>query len=818
MQIKLSNEMQLSIMMKVKSGELTVEEALNQARRDNLRQLTQSLASEEQQAFQYNFSVYKYNRCRWQKRILQIDFNTKMVCSIEKGIVKRQLHFLCIKSCQDGAGTKFSISFRGRHDYELEATSMEDKQKIMLLVNKIIYKNIYNNPVEGREETCDLPLPEPPNSLKEGLLFLQRGGLASFKWVKYEASLHPDQLTLLPSTQRAVGADGDNPSFLPVVIHLSDGDASVERLRSCDTFTLFTHKNEYQFRIPVTNNSKSTEAVQKERDAWVQAIDELCLDWKHRSQSEHFYEDPKAITIYDHIRYISEENNSTVLRRTDIVSSADHLLVGENTENTPTSPALTPCSPVKLQENVPISGPTLSSVFSSGFGPGPAMCPGPIPVLTPVPFPLKGPLPSVPVSSPDSVSTSSPVPLSPLSFPVAATVSVPIPSEIPVPPSIPMAPPLPFKLSSKCPTMRTKAFHWDEVSRDKIEKSFWSQRNPGEIQIDTSRLNEQFPVHDLGTFGGITEPSNNLHIMLTPKVAHNFNIFLKGFPVQPGELKDKLFLVNESEGGFSNEQITSLRRYIPTPGDVEMYQSCTRPVSELHIVDQYMMELCNIPYLSTRLDLLLTLRELPISMEDLQPLINQKIRMCTQLYGSKLFVSVLEHMLAIGNYLNENAGKGKARGFRLSTLTKLSQLRGSDRKFTLMHALVEQIMLHEPSLATFPQELAEFETVPGASIKGLSAEVDVLKNELQKVIQYRKTYKRRNQGDRHQRFSKDLKMAIEKYSTDLSLLTKRCEEMMKLYSDILVKFGEPKDQDSQELFGFVCQFINNFKKAHCEIR
>lgn len=53
-----------------------------------------------------------------------------MVCSIEKGIVKRQLPFLCVKSCDDGVGAKFSISFRGRHDYELEATSLEGKHKV----------------------------------------------------------------------------------------------------------------------------------------------------------------------------------------------------------------------------------------------------------------------------------------------------------------------------------------------------------------------------------------------------------------------------------------------------------------------------------------------------------------------------------------------------------------------------------------------------------------------------------------------------------------------------------------------------------------
>lgn len=48
--------------------------------------------------------------------------------------------------------------------------------------------------------------------------------------------------------------------------------------------------------------------------------------------------------------------------------------------------------------------------------------------------------------------------------------------------------------------------------------------------------------------------------------------------------------------------------------------------------------------------------------------------------------------------------------------SQLLQLRGNEKKFTLLHALVEQIMLHEPRLATFFQELTEFETFPGGRL------------------------------------------------------------------------------------------------------
>ncbi|XP_036958856.1 uncharacterized protein LOC119022273 [Acanthopagrus latus] len=224
---QLSNEMQLSIMNMVKNGELSIEDALNLARKDEKKLLHQkSLAEEEQQRSQYNFSVHKHSRYRWQKRVFQIDFKTKMLCNIEKGIIKRQFPFSKVKSCDDGTGSRFTISFKGHHDYELEATSLEDKHKIIQLINQIIYGNIYSDPGEGNAET--LQQPQASQSLREGVLLLHRGGLASFRWVKYEVKLHPGQLTLVPFRRRGP-ADGEAPPTVPVstVIHLSDGDTRV---------------------------------------------------------------------------------------------------------------------------------------------------------------------------------------------------------------------------------------------------------------------------------------------------------------------------------------------------------------------------------------------------------------------------------------------------------------------------------------------------------------------------------------------------------------------------------------------------------------
>ncbi|XP_053704318.1 uncharacterized protein LOC128749102 isoform X3 [Synchiropus splendidus] len=803
--LKLSNEMQLSIMNKVKNGELTIEDALNQARKDREQLVQQkSLAEEEPPPVQYNFSVHKHGRYRWQKRVLQvilmdnfttmrhgslIDFKTKLLCSIEKGIVKRQLPFSIVKSCDDGVGSRFSISFKGHHDYELEATSLEEKHKMMQLVNQIIYRNIYSDSEGGNTES--LTQPEVSRSLKEGVLLLHRGGLASFRWVKYEVQLHPGQLTLVP-LKRRLPPDGEatSPSTVSMVIHLSDGDTRVRTPCSLDSFTLVTHKNEYNFKVPLSAPTAGEGSAQEQRDSWVKAIDKLCCDWKRRSLGE------KKLLEMIPLRHLSIdeqlEDNNVNQESSNSLDSLSHHPQGDagNMEEGCCKELLPPASPQS-----PGPSPTVSP------GVGPSSPTSSVPPQSPGSFPFSphqhpsSPIPELVTQEPDSL----PGKLSP-------------PDPPPLPPSIPLPPPLPLKVRTNRRKQRTKAFHWDEVRAEKISKSFWKHSSQKKIEIDTSLLLEQFAVKEMASFD-VTESKNTQNIMLNDKIAHNFNIFLKSFPVQPGELKDKLLVVNEEDGGLSDEHITSLRRYVPTQEDVEMYKSYKGVVSELHIVDQYMMEMCHIPYLSTQLDLLLTLRELPVGMRDLQPLMNQKIRMCSQLLNSGAFVAVLEYLLAIGNYLNENAGKGKARGFRLTSLTKLSQLRGREKKFTLLHALVEQIMLHEPGLASFTQELAEFETVPGASIKGLTAEVDVLKNELQKVHQYKKTARKWNAGAAHTNFLKELKVAIDKYDMDLTALTKTCEEMKKLYSGVLLKFGESTEQESQGLFMCVCDFIQDFRRV-----
>ncbi|OCT62403.1 hypothetical protein XELAEV_18043484mg [Xenopus laevis] len=395
-----------------------------------------------------------------------------------------------------------------------------------------------------------------------------------------------------------------------------------------------------------------------------------------------------------------------------------------------------------------------------------------------------------------------------------------IPPSRPAPP--PPPPPLLFPTVRREMIKKTKPFHWDAVPNEKIKHSMWSQAASSPKKLDTQRIMFQFQAQDTAAYPTDISLDNlkNQHIILNIKVAHNFSIVLKGFIMEPRQLKEKLLIIHERDGGLSDENLTNLRRYIPTAKDINTYLGLKSSPSDLHIVDQFMLEMCKIPDLGPRLDVLLAIRELPTYMKDIQPLLLHKIGTCQQLLRSQSFPEVLKYILAIGNCLNENAGKEITKGFRLSSLLKMSHLMSKEKRFTLLHALVEQILLQEPELATFSQELTEFEAVPGASVKGLSAEVDVTAKELEKINQYRKSFKSKLQkgAANEMQFFKDLSNILDVYQAQQEGLSNKSCELKKLYSEVLQKFGEEEDQDSQELFGWISSFIKEFKNAQSTVR
>lgn len=68
---------------------------------------------------------------------------------------------------------------------------------------------------------------------------------------------------------------------------------------------------------------------------------------------------------------------------------------------------------------------------------------------------------------------------------------------------------------------------------------------------------------------------------------------------------------------------------------------------------------------------------------------------CNDLRESRLFLKLLEAVLKTGNRMNDGTYRGGAQAFRLDTLLKLSDVKGTDGKTTLLHFVVEEIIRSE---------------------------------------------------------------------------------------------------------------------------
>lgn len=84
-----------------------------------------------------------------------------------------------------------------------------------------------------------------------------------------------------------------------------------------------------------------------------------------------------------------------------------------------------------------------------------------------------------------------------------------------------------------------------------------------------------------------------------------------------------------------------------------------------------------------------------------------------ELKNSRLFLKLLEAVLRAGNRMNDGTNRGDAKAFRLDTLLKLVDIKGTDGKTTLLHFVLQEIIRSEgesldPNKTSFKSKEEEF--------------------------------------------------------------------------------------------------------------
>lgn len=151
----------------------------------------------------------------------------------------------------------------------------------------------------------------------------------------------------------------------------------------------------------------------------------------------------------------------------------------------------------------------------------------------------------------------------------------------------------------------------------------------------------------------------------------------------------------ESGNEIPVELIQTLLKMAPTTEEELKLRLFTGELSQLGPAERFLKVLVDIPFAFKRLESLMFMFILPEESSSIKEYFATLEVACSKLRKSRLFMKLLEAVLKTGNRMNDGTYRGGAQAFRLDTLLKLSDVKGTDGKTTLLHFVVQEIIRSE---------------------------------------------------------------------------------------------------------------------------
>ena len=180
--------------------------------------------------------------------------------------------------------------------------------------------------------------------------------------------------------------------------------------------------------------------------------------------------------------------------------------------------------------------------------------------------------------------------------------------------------------------------------------------------------------------------------ILEPKKSQNIAIVIKSLTVPRNEILDAL---NEGQG-LETEVLEKLTRIALTQEEISQILAYKGDPQKLADAESFLYDLLkSVPSAFTRFNAMLFRLNFTSDIlhhkESLQTLESA----CKELRTRGLFMKLLEAILKAGNRLNAGTARGNARAFNLTALRKLSDVRSTDGKTTLLHFVVQEVIRAE---------------------------------------------------------------------------------------------------------------------------
>lgn len=256
--------------------------------------------------------------------------------------------------------------------------------------------------------------------------------------------------------------------------------------------------------------------------------------------------------------------------------------------------------------------------------------------------------------------------------------------------------------SDETPRPKLKPLHWDKVRASSDRAMVWDQLRSSSFQLDEEMIETLFMVNSskLGPKDSIPRsvltslnPENRV---LDPKKSQNIAILLRALNVTIEEVCEALLEGNADSLG--SELLESLLKMAPTKEEEhKLKEFKDESPLKLGPAEKFLKALLDIPFAFKRVDAMLYIANFDAEIEYLRRSFETLKAACQELRNSKMFLKLLEAVLKTGNRMNVGTNRGDAQAFKLDTLLKLVDVKGTDGKTTLLHFVVQEIVRAEGS-------------------------------------------------------------------------------------------------------------------------
>nr|GEX23729.1 hypothetical protein [Tanacetum cinerariifolium] len=353
---------------------------------------------------------------------------------------------------------------------------------------------------------------------------------------------------------------------------------------------------------------------------------------------------------------------------------------------------------------------------------------------------------------------------------------------------------------------KLKPLHWEKITKPLGNNTFWGemQNSDGALkvpEIDTSELESLFPASD-------PKAEQKLKSQIEPIRAINCEIILSKVKTPLNELMDHVLALDDS--AMDADQVDMLIKHFLTDAEMELLKGCKREKDNLGRCEQFFLELIKVPRAKSKLKVFSCKLRFNAQVSEIREGLNIITSLKEQAF--------MQTILSLGNALNQGTPRGRASGFKLVSLLKLTEIHSTKRNSTLMHYICKILADKQPDVLDFSKDLRSLEPASRFPMHYLQNEMEAITEGLKNIS--KEVSKAKNDGPMSVNFRKALEKFRRSAEEEVKSLQTRYHSTYLYGTEDLIhyfeedRFNWPWKPCCFQVATYLMKFVIMFNQAH----